>query len=260
MSRNFLLVCLCASACGSGQQVPYQELVLKGDAIAHQIQVKLEGTRVEFHCDGVGADGKAKAGCFIQLGSGMGDRRFEFSLPNRVVDLGYGGEIVYKVSDVKLDAVRVSTSGGEFVIDAGFLSKTVALKGEHSLLGDAAVPDIKLDNMRLVVRLKPIVTQAGLISYDSPKVEFSATVDNTFIPRFTLLGNTIDVVDAVSNYRRQLCLSIQSQIQKALADPQRKAALAQKLQDGIAGQIAGPSSPVLGIHFQGADLVVKLRK
>jgi hypothetical protein len=111
-----------------------------------------------------------------------------------------------------------------------------------------------------VVHLKPVVTRDSEITYDKPRVEFTANVDNTFIPRFALLGQTIDVMDTLTNYRRQLCRSIQQQMQKALDDPARKALLAKKISDGIAGQIVGPSGAIVGLRFQGTDLVVQLRK
>lgn len=261
MRYVILGLCLLASACGSSQQATdSQELVLKGDAIASQIQASLAGTKGEFHSDRITADGKRLPGCFIQLGPMLSDKRFEFSLPDRVIDLGYAGEIVYKINDVRLSSVDVTSAGGEFILGAKFASNDVALKGSHSWLGDAVVPDIKLDNMRLTVHLKPVVTEDGRITYDKPKVEFTADVDNTFIPRFSVMGRTVDVVDALTNYRRDLCYSIQRQMQKALDDPARKASLASKIADGISGQIGGGKSAVLGLRFDGTDLIVRLRR
>ncbi|HVT12385.1 MAG TPA: hypothetical protein VHE55_08970 [Fimbriimonadaceae bacterium] len=261
MRITAFLIGLCLFGMGCGQESPsYTELVLHGDAIAAQIQKGLAGTRAEFHADRIGPDGRALPGCFVQFGPSLGDRRFEFSLPDRVVDLGYAGKITYKIDSVKLRSVKVGTSNGEFVLSAAFYSDGVALKGSHSVLGDAAVPDIELENMLLVVKLRPVVTPNNAISYDDPKVEFTTDVDNTFIPRFTLLGHTIDVVDTLTNYRQDLCQSIQRQIQRALDDPARKAALSKKIEESIAGQIAGPNSPILGLKFQGSNLVVRLRK
>ncbi len=250
---------LIGCACGSGQ-TGATELVLRGDAIARQIQSSLAGATGELHCDRVGPDGKRLPGCFVQLGPSLGDKRFEFSLPDRVVDLGYAGQVYYKVDDVRLKTVEVAAATGEFVIRASFTSKDVALKGTHSVLGDAVIPDIKLDKMLLTVHLKPVASDDGRISYDQPKVEFTASVDNTFIPRFSVMGQTIDVVDALTNYRRELCASIQRQLQRALEDPARKEALAKRIQEGIAGQMAGPMRAVVGLRFQGTDLVVKLRR
>lgn len=261
MKGAAFLIGIAIAAFGCGQEgAPYTEVVLSGNAIAAQIQKSLVGTKAEFHSDRTTKDGRTVPGCFVRFGPSLSDRRFEFSLPDRVVDLGYAGEITYKIDSVKLRSVTVASTGGEFVLSASFFSDGVALKGAHSVLGDAAVPDIELDNMLLVVRLKPLVTADNKITYDKPRVEFTANVDNTFIPRFNLLGHTIDVVDTLTNYRQELCASIQKQIQRALDDPTRKAALAKKIEDSIAGQIAGPSSPVLGLRFQGADLVVRLRK
>ncbi|HWA82333.1 MAG TPA: hypothetical protein VG820_02795 [Fimbriimonadaceae bacterium] len=261
MRLTAFLIGLCLVGLGCGQESPpYTELTLRGDAVAAQIQKGLAGMKAEFHADRTSPDGHTIPGCFVQFGPSLGDRRFEFSLPDRVVDLGYAGKIMYKIDNVKLRSVRVEASANEFVLTAAFVSDGVTLKGSHSVLGDAAVPDIDLENMRLVVRLKPVVTTDNAISYDDPKVEFTADVDNTFIPRFTLLGHTIDVVDTLTNYRRDLCESIRKQIQRALDDPTRKAALSKKIAESISGQIAGPNSPILGLKFQGSNLVVRLRK
>ncbi|MFI5385364.1 MAG: hypothetical protein ACHQ50_04500 [Fimbriimonadales bacterium] len=256
-----LSLCACASACGSGQETAaYSELVLKGDAIAKQIQASLAGTKGELHSDKVDSDGTRHPGSFVQLGPQLHDRRFEFSLPDHVVNLGYAGKITYRVNDIRLKAVEMASTAGDFVLKAGFVSNGVAIKGSHSSLGESVVPGIKLDNMLLVVHLKPVVTGEGRITYDEPRVEFTADVDNTFIPRFTLLGHTVDVMDALTHYREDLCSSIQKQIQRALDDPTRKAALAQKISEGVSGQLAGPGGAILGLRFQGTDLVVRLRK
>lgn len=250
-----------ASACGStSQSVPIgSEITLRGDAIAREIEKALEGTKGEFHCDRVATGGDRIPGSFLQLGPGLGDRRFDFSVPDRRVDLSYAGAIVYKVNHIRLDKVSVASADGEFVFTAGFKCSDVALKGFHSALGDAAVPDIQLEKMRLTVRLVPVVTPEGRITYDRPRVTFTADVDNTFLPRFELLGRKVDVMDSLTNYRRDLCKSIQQSIQRALDDPARKLALAYKIEQGITGEITGPSSPLLGLRFQGTDLVVRLR-
>lgn len=254
-------LCFCSIACGSSQEGgPYSELVLRGDAIARQIQTSLQGAKGEFHADHVDQKRVHTPGCFLQLGPSLGDRRFEFSLPDRVVDLGYAGQITYRVNDIRLNSIGVASTDGSFVVAANFDTRGAALKGSHSLLGDLAVPDIRLDHIRLTVWLKPVVTREGLITYDEPRVRFTADVDNTFIPRFSLLGQTIDIVDSMTSYRRDLCQSIQTQIQRALDDPARKAVLARKLADGISGEITGPKSAVVGLRFQGTDLIVKLRK
>jgi hypothetical protein len=246
---------------GAGQEnVPYTELVLHGDAIAAQIQTSLAGTKGELHADKVDAVGTRHPGCFVQLGPSLGDRRFEFSVPDSVVDLGYAGQIVYKVNDIRLETVGIAASTSEFILSANFMSKGVALKGAHSSLGGAVVPGIILDHMRLVIHLKPVVTTDGKISYDEPRVKFTSDVDNTFIPSFRVMGYTVDVVDAITHYHRDLCASIERQIQRALEDPTRKAALAQKIQDGISGQIAGTTAALVSLRFQGTDLVVRLRK
>lgn len=262
MKWVLLLLGLTVTACESAQQDSgaYTEMVLKGDAIAKQIQTTLQGSKGELHSDRVDEDGTRHPACFIQLGPALKDRRFEFSLPDRVVDLGIAGKVVYKVNDVRLGTIDVETSNSEFVFRAGFTSNGVALKDYHSSLGDAAVPDIKLENILLTIHIKPTVTQDGGISYDQPKVDFTADVDNTFIPRFSLFGKTIDVVDTLTNYRHDLCTAVQKQIQTALDDPVRKAALGKKIQEGIAGRLAGPGSALLGLRFQGADLVVRFRR
>jgi hypothetical protein len=254
-----LPLCLCTLACRS-QDSAYSEITLRGDAIAQEIQTALQGAKGEFHADRVDADGTRHPACFLQLSSSLGDRRFEFSLPDRVVDLGYLGQLSYKVGDIELKSIDVTSDAGSFALKVGFVSKGVTLRGSHNWLGDAAVPDINLDHMQLIVRLKPVVTAEGKITYDEPRVQFTASVDNTFIPRFSILGATIDVVDSLTNYRRDLCQSIQKQIQKALDDPARKATLAKKLEDGISGEITGPKSAIVGLRFQGTDLVVRLRR
>jgi hypothetical protein len=258
MKKNWILIALALSsvACGSGQNKNYSELVLHGDSIAKQIQSSLAGTIGELHADRVDSNGIHHPGCFVQLGSALGDKRFEFSLPDRTIDLGYAGHITYWVNAIKLTGIEMSSSTKDFVLTASFSSDGVTLKGAHSTLGESVIPGIKLDRMRLVVHLKPVVTTDGKITYDDPRVEFTADVDNTFIPRFTIMGQTVDVVDALTHYRSDLCNSVRREVQKALDDPTRKAALAQKIQDGI----AGPSSPVLGLRFQGTDLIVRLRR
>lgn len=236
----------------------FSEITLRGDAIARHIQNSLQGAKGEFDADRwVG--GKRLPGSYLQLGPALGDRRFEFSVPERTVDLSYAGSIIYRVHHIKLGQVRVSSENGEFVVRASFTTSGVALKGAHSTLGDAAVPDIRLDNMRLIVRLTPVVTPEGRITYDRPAVKFTADVDNTFLPRFNILGRTVDVLDALTNYRRDLCRSIESGIQKALDNPAGKAALAAKIDEGIAGEITGPQSPISSLRFHGTDLVVRLR-
>jgi hypothetical protein len=260
MKWSFLCLCFVANACGAASQgsAP-NELVLRGEGIAKQIQTSLAGTTGEFNSDSIGADGKGRAGCFIQLGPALGERRFEFSLPDRVVDLGYAGQIIYRINHVKLKTLDVASTEGNFVLTAAFAASDVALKGSHSALGDAAVPDISLDHMRLIIRLKPVVAD-GKITYDQPRVEFKADVDNTFIPRFSVMGETIDVMDTLTNYRRDLCTSIQKKIQLALDDPARKAALAKKIEEGIRSQVDGPSGRLVGLRFEGTNLVVQLRK
>ncbi len=248
------------SACGSGQEaMPYTELVLKGDLIAKQIQGSLAGTKGELHADRIDPDGKRHPGSWVQLGPALKDRRFEFSLPDKTVDLGYAGSITYRVNDVRLNTIAMVSAPSEFVLSATFLSDGVAIKGAHNTLGESVVPGIKLDNIRLAIHLKPEVLD-GKVSYDEPRVEFTANVDNTFIPRFTVMGYTVDVMDGLTHYRHDLCASVQRQIQLALDDPARKAALGAKIQEGIAGQLAGPNSPVIGLRFQGTDLVVRLRR
>jgi|GEM_PF-5090950 len=246
-------------AMGCAQEPQYTELTLKGDLIAKQIQASLAGTKGELHADRIDPDGTRHPGCWIQLGPALKDKRFEFSLPEKKIDLGYAGTITYHVDDVRLGTIQMAAAQNEFVLTATFTSDGVAIKGEHSTLGDSVVPGIKLNNMLLVVHLKPVVDDEK-ITYDDPKVEFTADVDNTFIPRFTVMGHTVDVFDALTHYRKDLCQAVQREIQKALDDPARKAALAEKIQEGIAGQLAGPNSPVVGLRFQGTDLIVKLRK
>jgi hypothetical protein len=255
-----LVAWLSSSACSARSDSPATDLVLRGDVIAKQIQASLAGAKGEFRSDRISPDGKRLPGCFIQLGPALGDRRFEFSLPDRIFDLGFAGEIVYKLQPVRLKTVEVTSGTGEFVISVAFDSSGVALKGIHSQLGDAAIPDIKMDRIRLVVRLKPVVTKSGQITYDQPSVRFTADVDNTFIPRFSVLGQTIDVLDALTNYRKDLCHSIEQQMQKALDDPVRKAALGKKIEEGISGQIMSPGSAIVGLRFLGTDLIVSLRR
>ena len=253
------LMCACSS--GHAQEpAPFTELTLHGDMIAKQVETSLQGTQCELHADKVDEDGTRHPRSFVQLGPSLSDKRFDFSVPDYVTDLGYAGQITYRVSDIRLKTIEMAAVANEFVISASFVSHGVALKGEHSTLGDAVIPGIKLDDMHLAIHLKPIVTQDGKITYDEPRVEFTADVDNTFIPRFTVLGHTVDVVDSLTHYRREFCSAIQKQIKKALDDPARKAALADKIQQGIAGQFGGSSNAILGLRFQGTDLVVKLRR
>src|SRR5690348_10406460 len=95
------LTCCCLAACKSaGQEPASSEITLRGESIAGQIQAKLVGAKGQFHCDSVGKDGVRRPGCFVQLGPSLGDRRFDFSLPDRVVDLSYAGKIVYKVNRI----------------------------------------------------------------------------------------------------------------------------------------------------------------
>lgn len=265
--RLLPLLCCLGAACGctqgfqGGQDSAGKgsELRLRGDAIARQIEATLHGTQGEFNADQV-VNGRRVPGSFIQLGPALGDRRFEFSVPDRVVDLSYAGKIYYRVDHIRLDQIHVRTADGQFVFDSTFRTGSVALKGSHSVLGDAAVPDIRLQNIHLQVRLVPVVLSTGKITYESPKVTFTADVDNTFLPRFELLDNTVDVMDAVTNYRWDLCRSIQTAIQSALDDPVRKAALAAKIQEGIAGELTGPKSPIASLRFEGTDLLVMLRR
>ncbi|HTQ09112.1 MAG TPA: hypothetical protein VMI31_03490, partial [Fimbriimonadaceae bacterium] len=228
----------CLFTLGCAQEPQYTELTLKGDAIAKQIQFGLAGTKGELHADKVDPDGTRHPGCWIQLGPALHDKRFEFSLPEKKVDLGYAGTITYHVADVRLGVIEVAAKPNEFVLTSTFTSEGVAIKGEHSSLGGAVVPGIKLTNMRLVVHLKPVVVD-GSITYDDPRVEFTADVDNTFIPRFSVMGYTVDIIDAMTHYRHDLCLAIQRQIQAGLEDPGRKAALADQIRAGIAGQLGG---------------------
>src|SRR5690349_13279366 len=107
------------------------EITIPGTAIAQQIQLSLVDLKAELHADRIGNDGKRIPGSFLQLGHRLGDRRFEFSVPDREVDLGYAGKIIYRVHDVRLQSVKVSTVQGEFIFDAAFFSKGVALKGSH---------------------------------------------------------------------------------------------------------------------------------
>jgi hypothetical protein len=248
-------------ACGSVPQdrTSVDEITLRGDAIAREIEASLIGTKGEINCDRVTSQGIRVPGSFVQLGPSLGDRRFEFSVPDRTTDISYAGSIIYKVNHIRLDRVGVTSVNGQFVFQANFKAADVALKGYHSALGDAAVPDLKLENMRLIVRLTPVVA-GGKVTYDRPQVSFAADVDNTFLPRFQMLGRTVDVMDTLTNYRRDLCKSIQVAIQTALDDPARKAALATKIEEGITGEITGPSSPILGLRFEGTDLIVKLRR
>ena len=258
-----LALVACVTACTSSQaqeSAGYTELVLHGDMIAHQIQASLAGTKGELRSDKVDPDGTRHPGSFVQFGPGMKDKRFEFSLPDKRIDLGYAGQITYRVNDIKLDTVDMYSTTREFIITASFISNGVALKGSHSALGESVVPGIKLQNMQLAIHLIPIVTPEGKISYSEPHVTFAADVDNTFIPRFSVLGRSVDIVDSLTHYRHDLCETVQTQIQKALDDPARKEALSEKIQEGIAGRLSGPSSAVLSLKFQGTDLVVRLRR
>lgn len=252
---------LLASACGTGQDpATYSEILLKGDIIAKQIQASLSGTKGELHGDLIDKGGSRHPGSFIQLGPQLHDRRFEFSIPDYDIDLGYAGKITYRLNDVQLKSVEIASSPADFVLKAAFLSNGTAIQGSHSALGETVVPGIRLNNILLVVHLKPVVTADGKITYDEPRVEFTAEVDNTFLPKFEVMGQTVDVVDFMTHYRKNLCGTIQRQIQTALDDPARKAALAQKISDGISGQIAGPGGAIVGLRFQGSDLIVRLRK
>lgn len=229
------------------------ELRLSGPAIANQLAVLLEGSKAHLN-----ADEKGKPGCYVQFGGGPSAKRFQFSLPNRVRDLGYAGDITYKINDVNLDKLTVEATAQQFILTATFESKDVELKGSHTWLGDAGVPDIELDRMVLQIKLKPIATKDGSISYTSPEVSFSARVDNTLAPRFRILGNTIDIMDTLTNYRNDLCRAIQQQVLTALDRPERKEALAKQVTAAIASQ-TNDTSRIQSLRWEGTDLLVSLR-
>ena len=243
------MLAIIVSALGCGQAPPAgQELVLRGPALARSLSEALQGTTARFD----------STGCWVHLRGAFGEQNFSFALPDRVRDLGYAGEIRYRIRDINLKDLRVTASDRDFIITAAFESNGVELKGVHSLLGDAAVPDVELDNMVLSVMLRPVITGSGSISYEQPRVDFKADVDNTFVPRFAISGRTIDVMDTLTNYRRDLCRSIEVQIQKALDSPERKAALARKIGEVVASSTK--ASPVAGLQFRGSDLIVRLKR
>lgn len=243
-----ILPILLALGCGRGESV---ELRMSGPAVAAQLQSLLAGSKAHFN-----ADEGANAGCYVQFGNGSSVKRFEFSLPNRVKDLGIAGTITYKINDINLDDLQVSATAQKFVIAARFESRGVELKGLHSMLGDAGVPDIELDDMRLQISLKPITTRDGSITYDDPQVSFTAKVDNTLAPRFSILDHTIDIMDTLTNYRDDICHSIQTQVQRALDKTDRKAALAKLIGSAIGN---GSQSRIESLRWEGTDLIVKMR-
>ncbi len=226
------------------------EFKVSGNAIAVQLTQLLAGTKAHFN-----SDRKGRPGCYLLIGAADPARRFEFSLPDRVKDLGFAGQIIYRIRDINLSTIKVVADERAFTLIASFESEGVELKGSHSRLGDAAVPDIELNNMQLRIKLIPVATAGGSISYESPEVSFSADVDNTFVPRFRLLGKTIDIMDTLTNYRNQLCRSVQAQIQHALNESSRKEALARQ----VALAIGPGSSRVETLRWEGTDLIVVLR-
>lgn len=227
--------------------------------IVEKIQATFKGVQVFVGEDRVDPKGKPIPGSAIVFGPALGNKRVEFSVPAQTRDLGWLGQIKYVPNGISVRDYSVRATEREYEVTLYFASSGPALKGSHSWLGDAGAPDIDLKAAHVIVRMRPSVAEETRIYFQNPEVAFWADVQTQGLT-WNVMGRKVDLLDSVTGYRDQIKEAIEAQLAHALAGPNARTLLSQKVQEFLQQQAARFGAKVSRIQLDGTELVLTLRR
>lgn len=227
--------------------------------IVQKIKATFEGVQVQVGEDSLDGKGKLVPGSAIIFGPALGRKRVDFSVPAQVKDLGLLGQVKYVANGISVRDYSVRATEKEYEVTLYFASRGPALKGSHSFLGDGPIPDIELKAAHVIVRMRPAVTPEGKLFFEQPEVAFWADVQTQGLT-WNVMGRRVDLLDSVTGYRNTIKDAIESQMTKALAGPNARSLLAEKVQEFIGQQAAKFGAKVSRIRLDGTELLLTLQR
>ncbi len=227
--------------------------------IVEKIKATFKGVRVFVGEDRSGPLGETLPGSSIQFGPALGNKVIPFSVPKQERDLGFFGKVSYSPNGIYVKDYAVRATAKEFEVTLYFASTDVALKGTHSFLGDSGAPDIELNGAHVLVRMRPVVGEGSKIYFAKPEVSFWADVQTQGLS-WNILGRRFDLLDSVTGYRDKIKEAIEGQLANALAGPNARSLLAQKVQEFITQQAGKVGAKIVRLAMEGTDLLITLKK
>jgi hypothetical protein len=205
-----------------------------------------------------GLDGKPISGSLLEFGPALNRKKVTFSVPEKRVDLGLLGTLIYSPNGIFIRDTSVRATAKEYEVVLYFASDGPALKGKHSWLGDGGAPDINLDNAHVIVRMRP-VARDGKITFQKPTAMFYADMRTEGLS-FNVLGRQVDLVQSATGYRDQIKNAIESQLVAALDGSGARQLLSDRIQDIVQAEAAKFNAKVTGLGLSGMDLAIMLAK
>jgi hypothetical protein len=159
---------------------------------------------------------------YIRLSQTLGGAEYRFNLPEKTIDLDCGilcpdlGTGHLYVQDWNLSRTEVAWQSPQFKLSLFFESNGREIKGFHTgavSLGDNGLPDAQIDNARLDVYVKPVVSN-GRLTYLVTSTNFSADIQATGV-----CNVGVDVCDRIFKYKNELVTQVESQVRTRLNDP-----------------------------------------
>jgi hypothetical protein len=251
-----LLVAAAVAADRSAQSSPSPlEFTVPASQLIQALERAFDGT--EFSVLPPRADPFAATKARMVFGKPFGERSIEFELPDRRVELGRAGTLLYRVGEIRLVDHAIEAAEDAFVVRADFVSDGPAIKGFHDRLGDLGAPDIRLRDMRLVIRMKPGRTPDGRPTYGNIQTRFAAEYDSP-VRRFTIAGRQVDLNDLFVSFDRALQKAISTELDRAFDNDAAREAFAQHLWSSVE-QVTSPlGMKPQSAEFQGTSLRVRL--
>lgn len=240
-----------------GLQSEPMEVALYGDVIAQHMQQALFGTKMSVRSDYSNAKGAAAKGGRVEFGPELGARSFAFSVPTHSLDLGWFGEVTYRIANIELTDWTIKAEGPDFVIDSRFRGSGPQFIGRHSTLGRSVVPDVYFDSMKLRVKLRPVVLRNGTPSYTDPRVEFTAKMRSEAVT-FSAFGHEFDLLDMVTGYRDKVLAIVRAKVRECLDSQEKKVALGAFLMKAMNERAQELKMRIVGMRFEGTTLRIAL--
>ena len=149
-------------------------------------------------------------------------------MPEKKIDLGYAGAIVYRLNSLRMASCHCKEEGGDLVFAATLKSDGPTLKGSHTALGNRLVPDVGMKkNMLLTIRLTPAIDKNGRPIYQNARASFTSEVSSS-LGELSIGSEHVDLLDEVTGYRKSICQGIGDEITKSLRSPELQASIAKQ--------------------------------
>ncbi len=159
---------------------------------------------------------------FIKLSQALGGTETRFTLPEKRINLDCGtfcpdlGTGRFYVQDWNLAQSQVTWQNPHFKLSLSFESTGREIKGFHTgtaTLGDSGIPDAQIDNARLDIYVKPVVSE-GRLTYLVASTDFNSSIQAT--GACNVFG--IDICNRLFQYKSELTSQVESEIKAKLND------------------------------------------